>query len=231
MVKKYYVVWTGLQPGIYETWADCEAQVKGVPGASYKSFKTLEDAEDAYYAHPAEARSVVGGNMPIPSTNPVPESKKLAGLQNPPSYRTDTVLPLPLAVTADAWAVDAACSGNPGPMEYRGVDLATGATIFHFGPMRGTNNIGEFLAIVHALALLKRDGMRKTIYTDSRNALLWLKAKTCRTKLARTARTEPLFQLIARAEAWLRTHDYSDIPIRKWETKQWGEVPADFGRK
>ena len=49
---------------------------------------------------------------------------------------------------ASAWAVDAACSGNPGPMEYRGIDLATGAEIFHFGPVHGTNNIGEFLAIV-----------------------------------------------------------------------------------
>lgn len=75
---------------------------------------------------------------------------------NPPSWRTDTVLPLPNEVRADAWAVDAACSGNPGPMEYRGIDLATGAMLFHFGPMKGTNNIGEFLAIVHALALMEK---------------------------------------------------------------------------
>ena len=88
---------------------------------------------------------------------------------NPPDYRHDTVLPLPMEVTANAWAVDAACSGNPGPMEYQAIDLATGAQVFHFGPMHGTNNIGEFLAIVHALALLDRQGITgKTILLRNR---------------------------------------------------------------
>ena len=125
-------------------------------------------------------------------------------LQNPPTYRNDTVLPLPPEVTADAWAVDAACSGNPGPMEYQAIDLATGARVFHFGPMKGTNNIGEFLAIVHALALCWQQGLHtKTIYSDSVNAMLWVRK---------------------------RTHDFRN-PIIKWETQKWGEVPADFGRK
>lgn len=150
---------------------------------------------------------------------------------NPPDYRHDTVLPLPPEVSAQAWAVDAACSGNPGPMEYRCVDLATGAVVFHFGPMHGTNNIGEFLAIVHALALMERDGIKgKAIYSDSHNAILWVKKKQCKTKLERTQRTEQLYQIIARAENWLRTHRVT-TPILKWETQKWGEVPADFGRK
>ena len=92
-------------------------------------------------------------------------------LKNVPDYRNDTVLPLPVEVSADAWAVDAACSGNPGKMEYRGIDLATGAQVFHYGPVFGTNNIGEFLAIVHALALMEQKGMRKTIYSDSFTAI------------------------------------------------------------
>ncbi|HEY9544020.1 RNase H family protein [Prevotella sp.] len=152
-------------------------------------------------------------------------------LTNPPDWRNDTVLPLPLEVKANAWAVDAACSGNPGPMEYQAVDLQTGARVFHFGPMQGTNNIGEFLAIVHALALMEKQGIRdKVIYSDSYNAILWVKKKQCKTKLERTAATEPLYQIIARAEAWLRTHTPT-VPVIKWETKLWGEVPADFGRK
>ena len=150
--------------------------------------------------------------------------------QNPPTYRNDTVLPLPMGVSADAWAVDAACSGNPGRMEYRGIDLATGAQVFHFGPIHGTNNIGEFLAIVHALALMEREGIRKTIYSDSYNAILWVTKRKCKTKLERTPQTEPLFQIIARAENWLQTHNFRN-PIIKWETQKWGEVPADFGRK
>ena len=133
-------------------------------------------------------------------------------------------------VSADAWAVDAACSGNPGRMEYRGIDLATGAQVFHFGPIHGTNNIGEFLAIVHALALMEREGIRKTIYSDSYNAILWVSKKKCKTTLARDEQTARLFDIITRAEFWLRTHNIQ-VPIVKWETSEWGEIPADFGRK
>ncbi len=130
-----------------------------------------------------------------------------------------------------AWAVDAACSGNPGRMEYQGVDLQTGARIFHFGPMYGTNNIGEFLAIVHALALMEQQGIRdKVIYSDSYNAILWVNKKKCKTTLERNVQTERLYQIIARAENWLLTH-VIQTPILKWETSKWGEIPADFGRK
>lgn len=133
--------------------------------------------------------------------------------------------------TSLAWAVDAACSGNPGPMEYRGVDLTTGQQVFHFGPIRGTNNIGEFLAIVHALALMEQRGMTGyTIYSDSVNAQLWVKKLQCKTKLEMTPETQKAHELIARAEMWLRTHSFR-VPIVKWQTKEWGEIPADFGRK
>ena len=152
-------------------------------------------------------------------------------LTDVPDYRHDTILPLPLEVRADAWAVDAACSGNPGPMEYQGIDLQTGARIFHFGPLHGTNNIGEFLAIVHALALMEKQGIQdKVIYSDSYNAILWVQKKQCKTKLERNAQTEYLYQLIGRAEQWLHTHTVH-APILKWDTKRWGEIPADFGRK
>lgn len=150
---------------------------------------------------------------------------------NPPDYRNDTVLPLHPEVKADAWAVDAACSGNPGPMEYQCIDLATGAQVFHYGPLHGTNNIGEFLAIVHALALLEQRGLKdKTIYSDSYNAILWVKKKKCKTTLPVNPKTEKLHDIIRRAEQWLRTHAVN-TPVEKWETAKWGEIPADFGRK
>ncbi len=149
----------------------------------------------------------------------------------PPDYRNDTVLPLPAEVRATAWAVDAACSGNPGKMEYQAIDLQTGAQVFHFGPVFGTNNIGEFLAIVHALALMERQGITdRAIYSDSYNAILWVNKKRCKTTLERSERTERLYQIIQRAEQWLLTHTVR-VPILKWETRQWGEIPADFGRK
>lgn len=116
-------------------------------------------------------------------------------------------------------------------MEYQCIDLQTGAQVFHYGPLHGTNNIGEFLAIVHALALMEQRGITdKVIYSDSVNAQLWVKKKQCKTKLEHTPQTAQLHQIIARAENWLRTHQVT-IPILKWDTKTWGEIPADFGRK
>ena len=235
--QKYYVVWKGKQPGIYTSWAECQEQVIGVEGSVYKSFKTEAEAREAFEA---PSTDYVQRKAPAarPQSSAAPSASKARvnyGTESnpvaPPTDRHDTVLPLPPEVTANALAVDAACSGNPGPMEYRGVYLATGQEVFHFGPVRGTNNIGEFLAIVHGLALLKQKGLNMTIYTDSRNAMLWVKARKCRTKLKRDHRTEQLFQLIERAENWLKTHDWSDIPLLKWETSRWGDVPADFGRK
>lgn len=70
--------------------------------------------------------------------------------------------------------------------------------------MKGTNNIGEFLALVHGLALLKQKGFDMPIYSDSANAISWVKQKKCKTKLSRTAETEALFVLIERAENGLK---------------------------
>ncbi len=151
-------------------------------------------------------------------------------LVNPPDYRKDTVLALPMAVSADAWAVDAACSGNPGMMEYRGIDLSTGEVVFHFGPVFGTNNIGEFLSIVHALALMEQRGINKIIYSDSYTAMTWVKKMKCNTKLEINSRTMHLYQIIKKAENWLRTHPFR-VQILQWNTHSWGEIPADFGRK
>ena len=130
----------------------------------------------------------------------------------------------------EALCVDAACSGNPGPMEYRGVHLPSGKEVFRFGPIQGTNNIGEFLAIVHGLALMEQNGIRMPIYSDSVSGQAWVRNKKAKTTLARTPETEKALDLVARAENWLRTHQVN-VPIMKWDTENWGEIPADFGRK
>ncbi|MBR5455563.1 MAG: ribonuclease H family protein, partial [Bacteroidaceae bacterium] len=179
--KRFYVVWNGIEPGIYRSWEDCQTQIKGVKQALYKAFDTIDEAQRAYSSSPQQ---YIGNNT------------KEKCSRNPEE--------LPPTVIRNALAVDAACSGNPGMMEYRGVYVGTGEEIFHFGPMYGTNNIGEFLAIVHGLALLKQRGIDLPIYSDSRNALLWVKQKQCKTKLPRDNRTEELFGYIERAEKWLK---------------------------
>lgn len=204
--QKFYVVWDGVTPGIYASWNDCLLQTKGYESAKYKSFATREEAEQAFASSPY---AYIG------------KKAKAA------TFKPET---LSEAIIDNSLAVDAACSGNPGPMEYRGVYVASRQEIFRFGPMRGTNNIGEFLALVHGLALLKQKGFDMPIYSDSVNAISWVKQKKCKTKLPRTSETEALFQLIERAEKWLKENKYT-TPILKWETKTWGEIPADFGRK
>lgn len=133
-------------------------------------------------------------------------------------------------VCSQAICVDAACSGNPGPMEYRGVHLPSRQEIFHFGPVHGTNNIGEFLAIVHAMALLKQKGLSMPVYSDSRTAIIWVQKRKAKTTLTPTPENQPLLNLVARAENWLRQNG-TPYPLLKWDTEHWGEVPADFGRK
>lgn len=205
--QKYYVVWAGVTPGIYDSWTECQLQTKGYEGATYKSFDSLEEAESAYASSPLEHIKRKTGQAARPAIN---------------SY--------PRCVIENSLAVDAACSGNPGAMEYRGVHIASQQEVFHFGPMKGTNNIGEFLALVHGLALVKQKGFDMPIYSDSMNAIKWVQQKKCKTTLPHTAETAELFRIIARAEKWLKENTFS-TPILKWETKKWGEIPADFGRK
>ncbi len=208
---KFYVVWKGRKPGIYATWDECRAQVDGFADAKYKAFASRPQAEAAYgdshAAHVAERRppeAPAGG----------------AGRARP---HGDFI--------ADSYCVDAACSGNPGILEYRCVHAGSRALVFRRGPFKhGTNNIGEFLAIAEALMWLQQKRGDAPVYSDSEIAIGWVRARACRTKLAETHGNAGLFQLIERAEAWLRENRYEN-KLLKWETEKWGENPADFGRK
>lgn len=212
MGRKFYVVWQGLSPGIYDTWEECQAQVEGFRGAKYKSFRTIEEATAAFRGSYEDQASLL-----IALANRKPSMVDYGSF---PEIRTD------------AWAVDGACAGVPGPMEYRGVEVATGREIFHFGPLAGgTNNIAEYLALVHALALLDKQGDHTTpIYSDSRTALSWLRNRRSKTTLERTSENAKVFELLERANRWVCTHRLLN-PVLKWQTEVWGEIPADFGRK
>lgn len=131
----------------------------------------------------------------------------------------------------DSICVDASTINNPGPTEYRGVDTKTKKVIFELKLDEATNNIGEFLAIVHALALYKKNGNElKVIYSDSLNAISWVKQKKCKTKYEKTDTNEKVFDLIQRAVIWLQNNNYN-TKILKWNTGAWGQIPADYGRK
>ncbi len=211
--RKYYVVWEGRAPGIYDSWEECQEQINGFPGAKYRSFSNQDEATRAFRGRPEEHMAFL---------------RKL-GEQHRRAAVDYTQIP---GIRLDAVAVDGACSKNPGPMEYRGVRVADGVEIFHVGPLQGgTNNIGEYLALIHICALFDKRGDRTTpIYSDSRTALSWLKRGHSNTKITPTEENAELLRILARADAWLATHRPVN-PILKWDTEAWGEIPADFGRK
>lgn len=210
--RKYYVVWEGRSPGIYTTWEDAKEQIIDYPGARHKSFASLDEATEAYRGDPSEYMGIyraLGARQ-----------VKVINYEAFPEIRLDAI------------AVDAACSHNPGPVEYQGVSVGTGQQIFHYGPLEGgSNNIGEYLAIIHAAAMLAARGDRTTpIYTDSRTALSWIRNRRSKTTVVAETQNATLMDVLARADRWLATHNIPN-PILKWDTERWGEIPADFGRK
>lgn len=207
--SKYYVVWVGLNPGIYDSWQKCQEQIKGFPNAKYKSFKNLDEAKAAF-----------GGS----AINFIHKSQTKSSSNNYHAYLDEII--------KESIAVDAACSGNPGIMEYRCVETVSKKQLFLMGPFEdGTNNIGEYLALVHALALLQNAKDSKTvIYTDSKTAMSWIRNKKVKTTLKQTSKNRKLFTLLNRAINWVNNNPIKN-KIVKWDTKRWGEIPADFGRK
>ena len=210
--NKFYVVWFGHTPGIYDRWETCQKEIVGVKGAKFKGFPDRASAEAAFLEGPEN----YWGKDVVPVTD-------LSAVKEQP--------------VTPAIAVDAACAGNPGKMEYQGVFVDFGVQPANTYPLfksqvfpNGTNNIGEFLAIVHALALQKKNGWHYPIYSDSYNAQLWIGQKKCKTKLQRNEKNDYLFQLVERAEKWLNENAI-EVPVLKWKTEVWGEIPADFGRK
>lgn len=224
--KKYYTVWVGREPGVYDDWEDAREQVENFPGARFKSFDSPEAAAEAFRrGDDANGRSL--GRLLINASRKATanrtEADRLLTLDEQKRRFPE--------IDPNAWAVDASCLGNPGVMEYQCIDLATGQRVFHFGPVEpSTNNIGEFLALVHAISLLAQRGERRVVYSDSRIAMGWLRRKHANTKLTGGKGNPQVDELLRRAERWLLTHNV-DIPVRKWQTETWGEIPADFGRK
>jgi len=204
--QKYYVVWAGFKPGIYTSWEACKKQTTGFDRAKYKSFSSRDEAEDAYNQ----------------SYETIVERKGKKDLFNLKTKDKPILKSI---------SVDAACKGNPGTLEYQGVFTASETNIFKRGPYAmGTVNLGEFLAIVLALAWLKKQKLDYPIYSDSNTAIAWVRNRRVNTKLKWTSQNAKLHAVVLKAVEWLKTNEFN-TPILKWKTKEWGEIPADYGRK
>ncbi|THH39902.1 ribonuclease H1 domain-containing protein [Neolewinella litorea] len=216
--KKFYVIWMGHVPGVYTEWDKAKQQIDGYKGAKFKSFPDRAQAEAAFRNGYATYL-----NQALPAAP--------GGTRHPRSRPASSAFPTTDTIISRSISVDAACSGNPGRMEYQGVTTSGKERLFHRAFPLGTNNIGEFLALVHALAFLQKQQQPDLpIYTDSKIAMGWIRKGKCKTTLPRNKKTAELHEMIDRAEAWLKGNKITN-PVYKWKTEVWGEIPADFGRK
>jgi ribonuclease HI len=204
---KWYVVLKGRKPGIYTRWEDAKSQIFEFTGAVYKGFESKSMAEEAWAKKrfPTDSGNNAGFKEVSPGKKPKPPSG-------------------PFII------VDASSLGVPGPTEYQGFLMPEKRKLFGVHVGLATNNLGEFLAIVHALAYLYKNESNLPVYSDSRTALSWVQKKKVKSDLVRDKSTEQAWELVDRALVWLNTHNFTNR-IWKWETEFWGENPADFGRK
>jgi ribonuclease HI len=206
---KFYTVWVGRNPGIYSSWEECQLQINGFESAVYKSFSTREEAENAFKS----------------------DSKEYIGIDNFKSALSDLELRLVGLPKENSICVDGAWNTSTNIIEYQAVVFPKKEIIFHAGPFSaGTNNIAEFLAIVHAFTYCQKNPNISVIYSDSKTAISWVKRKKAATKIAQNDANAQIISIVHRAEDWLRKNEYP-VPVLKWETLAWGENPADFGRK
>ncbi|MCV6587748.1 MAG: ribonuclease H family protein [Marinobacterium sp.] len=162
MAKKYYVVWKGRQPSVFNSWLACQRSVDKFPGARFKSFLTLAEAEAAFdKGAPASGRYVSGnytGAGQVTHKHPKPAEPSTAEFQ--------------LQVYCDG-----ACEPNPG-------EAGSGVAVYREGKLnglwyglynpQGTNNIAELNALHQALLIARQgieQGLSVQVLCDSMYAL------------------------------------------------------------
>lgn len=127
-------------------------------------------------------------------------------------------------------AVDAWCSGNPGPGGYRGVDISTGEILFKKSYPYITNNLAEFLAISHGIGYCKNvNKSYDRVFSDSEIAIAWVEKQSYKSGIELN---KGILAINDANKSVRYLSQQKSIPmIMKWLTKEWGEIPADFNRK
>lgn len=204
-MKNYYVVLEGKNPGVYETWDQCKEQVDGFSGAKFKKIKANTSQE---------AMSIMLSEYQV-SEKPNEIVKSNGKIQ--PGFLS----------------VDGASDGSS--CEFQAVWVDTKKLAFASKKfVGGTNNIAEFLGLVLACKHLKDKNLPINIYTDSVTAMAWFRNKKANTTASANGKmTAELENLIQKSEKFLIENEelLKTAKILKWETKEWGEIPADYGRK
>jgi ribonuclease HI len=162
VAKKYYVVWEGRETGIFSDWNTCKSHIDKYAGARYKSYKTREEAEQAFR----------GSSHAAMKKTKAP-AKKFSGK----GLRTYTVEEIDSLEVQTKIFTDGGCEPNPGKAG-SGVAVYRGGKISElwyglFNP-RGTNNTAELNALHQALLMAEKEIERKqtvAIFCDSKYSI------------------------------------------------------------
>lgn len=209
-MTQYYGVWIGRKPGVYDNWNDCKAQVDKFSGARYSKLKSTTKEEALLEFNKENNNTIDNSKETIKSTNNVVNTSNK---------------PIENVLTVDGASNGLNC-------EFQAVWYPSGEVAFKSKQYQGgTNNIAEFLGLVLAIKHLEKNNLPLSVYTDSVTAMAWLRDKKANTTAKTTGKaTEELDKLINQAETYLKEKERK-INIMKWETKSWGQIPADYGRK
>ncbi len=162
MTQKYYVVWHGRESGIFKDWPSCKRQIEHFPGARYKSFKTMQEAEDAFRGSPGTT-----------STNP----QRVATFKKAPGVKTYSAAEIKQIQVDTKIYTDGGCEPNPGKAGsglavYRNEQLAE--LWYGLYNPKGTNNTAELNALHQALNIAGqelKDQRSVVIFCDSKYAI------------------------------------------------------------
>jgi ribonuclease HI len=149
MAIKYYVVWKGREPGVYDNWEACKRQVEGFKSPLYKAFVSLPAAEEAFRK----------GSQDY-----------LKSKDHPMQMIFDALYGSPIIPSI---AVDGACSGKTKQAEYQEWIPKPNNVYFIGSFSEGTNNLMEFLAWYMLWRIANVIIWMCLFYTDSATAMKW----------------------------------------------------------
>ncbi len=171
-----YIVWNGRNPGVYDTWGECQAQVDGFPGASFKGFATRAEAESVFYGKPDNpmSKACAGSKAKSAPKNGKPgtgsAARRTRTADNPLALKVRGRCPHREFLKRGEVVIytDGGSRGNPGPGGY-GVVMLFGdrRKELSAGYRRTTNNRMELMGWIAGLEALKRPS-QVVIFSDSR---------------------------------------------------------------
>ncbi|NKF50755.1 ribonuclease HI [Shewanella sp. WXL01] len=162
MAKKFYVVWQGRKPGIYDNWNEAKAQVDKFAGAKYKSFPSFAEAKAAFGQAADKSIGQASKTVKPSAAKPkagVSEHQVVLG-------QYDVVL-----------YTDGGCDPNPGQAGSGVAEYQSGVlTNLWYGLYNpnGTNNTAELNALTQALQMAQQasaQGKSVKIFSDSQYSI------------------------------------------------------------